>query len=74
MEADEELFLDHGAMARVALPNSVYPLFLDQGLSYGSYGPSLLDVAELYSSAPNEVALMNSARALGTFIGSRFGR
>ncbi|XP_003746210.1 sodium-dependent glucose transporter 1A [Galendromus occidentalis] len=44
-----------------------------KGLSWGIYGPSLMDLADIYSSAPNEVALMNSARALGSFLGSCLG-
>ena len=45
----------------------------EQGLSNGLYGPSLIDLAEIYASTPDEVAVMNSTRALGMFLGSLIG-
>ncbi|XP_003746211.1 sodium-dependent glucose transporter 1 [Galendromus occidentalis] len=43
------------------------------GLGFGIYGPSLMDLAEIYSSPPRDIALMNSARAIGMFLGSCTG-
>ncbi|XP_003746209.1 sodium-dependent glucose transporter 1 [Galendromus occidentalis] len=43
------------------------------GLSSGIYGPSLIDLAEVYSSTPDGIAVMNSARAVGMFLGSCVG-
>ncbi|XP_003746208.1 major facilitator superfamily domain-containing protein 4A [Galendromus occidentalis] len=43
------------------------------GLVNSLLGPFLMDMAEIYSSAMNEVAVMNSARAIGLFIGSCVG-
>ncbi|XP_003746206.1 sodium-dependent glucose transporter 1A-like [Galendromus occidentalis] len=43
------------------------------GLVNSLLGPSLIDLGEIYASAPNEVAVMNSYRALGLFIGSCVG-
>lgn len=48
-------------------------LILAQGLGFGIYGPSLVDLAEVYETSTEEVALMNSFRAVGMFIGSCMG-
>ncbi|XP_018496077.1 sodium-dependent glucose transporter 1-like [Galendromus occidentalis] len=43
------------------------------GIGFGVFGPSMMDLADMHSTTTEEVALMNSARAFGMFIGSCFG-
>ncbi|XP_018493651.1 sodium-dependent glucose transporter 1 [Galendromus occidentalis] len=43
------------------------------GLTFGVFGPALMDLAEIYSSKENDIALTNSMRALGTLAGSIIG-
>ena len=40
----------------------------------GAFGPSLKDLADVYSTTVDEVANTNSARAIGMFFGSISGK
>lgn len=44
-----------------------------QGLAMGVFGPALMDLAEIYGTEANDIALVNSMRAFGTLIGSIIG-
>ena len=44
-----------------------------KGLTLGIFGPALIDLAEIYNSKPDDIALVISMRAFGTLVGSLIG-
>ncbi|OQR73737.1 sodium-dependent glucose transporter 1A-like [Tropilaelaps mercedesae] len=52
--------------------NQILSVFA-MGLYAGIFGPSLLDLAEIYSGEPSEIAIVNSTKSIGSLIGSIIG-